>query len=494
MLVLSVILFFCSPPAPQAEPVAPPPRAVLDQDPDRRAEYDRRREAAGKDVEALWELHVWCSSFGMSKESRSCLRAILKLDRDHKGAREASGHLFYDGRWFTTQKKLDKYKKEEEERIAKEKGLVRFEGGWVPAEDLPFLRQGLVRDDLGDWVSKEDLERQEAGWIRQDLVWIKPEEADNVDKGLWKCGERWLDQKEADAYHAELDTWWVIPSEHFLLHTTCDREVAEKGLDAMERAWRDLRRVFGALPEGRVPVALLRDAAQYGVFAAGDQVSGRPGVEFAALSSIHYAFFADAWFDRLTGAYMGGGAAYWDASAPNGNSFGPHAARHAAAHSVIEALDPSPTALAKATPASNPETLRRAFYKEKKLPEWFRYGAAAYAERYFIDSLVAAGGKPHWAREWSIENIVSKGGLRPVRQILSTELSISDPNGSAKLINERGLVMAFILDGACEPVLERHKAIRDALAAGEKNLDKLFDALATELHKQTSELRKFADL
>jgi hypothetical protein len=474
------------------------PRAAqvghAEQDPDREREYERRREAAGADVDALWELHIWCSSFDMTKQSRSCLRAILKIDRDHRAAHEASGHLFFDGKWFTTQKKLDKYKKAEEERLAKEKGLVRFEGGWVSEADLPFLKQGLVRDGAGDWVSKEDLERQEAGWIRQDLVWISPEEAENVDKGLWKCGERWLAQAEADKYHSTLERWWVIPGEHFLLHSTCDREVAEKGLEAMERAWRDLRRVFGTVPEARVPVALLRDAAQYGRFAAGDQVTGRRGAEFAALSSIHYAFFADAWFDLAGREYKGGGAAYWDASAANGDSFGPHAARHAAAHSFIEALDPSPKALSKLTPASTPETVRRAFYKEKKLPEWFRYGAAAYAERYFIDSLVAVGGNPHWAREWSIQNIAAKGGLRPVRQVFSTELSVSDPDGSTKLINERGLVMAFILDGACPAVLERHKAIREAIVAGDKDLSKLFGALEGEINKHSSDLRKFAGL
>lgn len=464
------------------------------QDPDRDKEYERRREAAGKDVEALWDLHIWCSSFGMSKQSRSCLRAILKSDSDHRPAHEASGHLFFDGKWFTTQKKLDKYKKAEGERIAKEKGLVRFEDEWVPEADLPFLRRGLVRDGAGEWVSKEDLERQEAGWIRQDLVWIKPEEVENVDKGLWKCGERWLDQVEADKYHSSLERWWIIPGDHFLLHSTCDREVAEKALEVMERAWRDLRRVFGIVPARPVAVALLRDSGQYGRFAAGDQATGRPAVEFAALSSVHYAFFADAWFDLKTNEYKGGGVAYWDASTDAGNSFGPHAARHAAAHSFVEALDPSPVALAKALTASNPETIRRAFYKEKKLPEWFRYGAAAYAERYFIDSLVAAGGNPHWAREWSIQNIAAKGGLRPVRQVFSGELSVSDPSGSSKLINERGLVMAFILDGACAEVLERHKAIRDALEAGDQDLSKLFGALETEINKHSSDLRKFAGL
>jgi t-SNARE complex subunit (syntaxin) len=54
--------------------------------------------------------------------------------------------------------------------------------------------------------------------------------------------------------------------------------------------------------------------------------------------------------------------------------------------------------------------------------------------------------------------------------------------------------MAFILDGACAEVLERHKAIRDALEAGDQDLSKLFGALETEINKHSSDLRKFAGL
>jgi hypothetical protein len=78
--------------------------------------------------------------------------------------------------------------------------------------------------------------------------------------------------------------------------------------------------------------------------------------------------------------------------------------------------------------------------------------------------------------------------------VFSTELSVSDLAGSSKLINERGLVMAFILDGACAEVLERHKAIRDAMEAGKQDLSKLFGALETEINEHSSDLRKFAGL
>ena len=53
---------------------------------------------------------------------------------------------------------------------------------------------------------------------------------------------------------------------------------------------------------------------------------------------------------------------------------------------------------------------------------------------------------------------------------------------------------AAVLAGACAEVLERHKAIRDAMEAGKQDLSKLFGALETEINKHSSDLRKFAGL
>ena len=82
---------------------------VLAQDDDPEAIYKERREEAGKDPVKLWELHLWCEAYGMEKEAKSCARAVVKYDESHKEAHEYLGHVFYDGQWFTSERKLERF-------------------------------------------------------------------------------------------------------------------------------------------------------------------------------------------------------------------------------------------------------------------------------------------------------------------------------------------------------------------------------------------------
>lgn len=489
-LLLATLLALGSPStAVQPEPA----RVEPEQGDQRKQEYEQRRQAAGNDVQALWELHLWCEAYGLTKESASCLRAIVRVEPNHREARERLGHIQHDGRWFTNEKELEKYKKEQEERVAKEKGYVKHKGRWVPPEDLPFLEKGLVRDAMGRWLTPQELERIEAGWERQDLEWIPPEDLPKVEQGLWKCGDQWLDLAAANRHHAELDRWWLIPAEGFLLHSTCDREIALKALEAMELARRDLARIFGRPAPGELPIVLLRSLQQFNEFAAGVQGVRAPA-ELSSLSSIHHAYFADGWIDPRTKSFAGAGVAYWDAAAEHGDRFGPLAVRHAVGLAYAEALDPSPKARARIDQGGViGEKEHAEFWAEKKLPEWLRSGAASYAERYFVDSLVKAGGNPHWAREWSVSNIQSRGGLRPLQRIFDGRLDSNDVADSQKLLNERGLVVAFVVDGECAPVVEAHRAFQADLAAG-KPTARAIERLVKQVLASEGELRKFAGL
>jgi len=463
---------------------------------DKKAEYEKRRKDAGKDIQKLWDLYLWCDANGMDKQGRSCLRAIVRVDKSHRKAREALGHLEYAGKWFTTQKKLDKYKKEEEERIAEEQGLVRFNDEWVPADHVPYLEKGLTQDEKGNWVDKEELEKLKGGWVKQDTTWVSPDEIPNMEKGLWKCGEEWKSLEEANEYHSELGRWWVIPSEYYVVYTTCDRDTALKAIDHMERAYRDLNRALGGAPAGKVNVVVLRSEDQYREFAAG--VDGeRIPTDVRGLSSLHWSYFADTWFEGQEGdiTFMGAGVGYWDASTDAGSAFGVHSVRHAAALSLIEAVDPSPKALAKAQKSRLEGWNGEDFWGEKKLPEWYRFGIASYADRYFIDQFVAQGGNHHWAREWSIQNLLSKGGLRPTKQIFKAELSFQTIEDSIKLLNELGLVMAFVLDAKCAPVSAKYGAVKHAVRKGDaKEIEKAMTELETAIIENEKALLEFAGL
>jgi hypothetical protein len=436
-------------------------------------EYKKRRARAEGDAEKLWALADWSEANGLEKEFRSCLRAIVKIDDTDKRAHELLGHTFYDGRWFTSKRKYESYKKKrevqlrkEEERRAKAEGLVRHGDKWVHPDDLARLERGLIQDEDGNWINPEEQKKLADGWVRQDLEWISPEEKSKIDEGLWKCGDMWLGLEEANAYHAEFDKWWRIPGEHFIVYSTCTREIAKQALDNADQTQRDLIRIFGVRPQTKPHFLVLNSAEQYGRFASGDAATQRPGTESKGLSSVHGAFFADFWFDidmelgKVT--YTGGGVSYWDSSMSGGDMYGRLWARHAAAQSFIQGIDSSAEALHKMQTNPSPGFIEE-FWSEKKIPRWFRYGAAAYSERYFVDQFVKAGGNPLWAREWSVGNIAGQGGLDPLDRIFECEITVDDTRGSAKLINEAGLLVAFLLDGGCAPLTEEHGRLKEAI-------------------------------
>ncbi|MFN0007461.1 MAG: hypothetical protein ACKVXR_06090 [Planctomycetota bacterium] len=459
------------------------------------SEYEQKRKAAGEDAAKLWDVYLWCKGKGLEKEGRSTLRQILKVDREHKEANEALGNVFHDGKWFPSQKKVDEYKKEKEEKEAKEKGLVRFKGEWVPKDDVPFLQKGLVKNDQGEWVDAEAEKKRAEGWVKQDFTWISPEEKPHLEKGEWKCGDEWMSLKDANVFHSEPDQPWRIPGEHFTLVTTCDRELAtEKVQKHLEFAWEDLTRIFGKEPESPVTVLILRDQSQYETYAAGDQDAGIPPTESDGLSSIHYAYFADLGVDRVTEELCPMGVSYWDASTDAGNKWAIHSVRHALGQSFADAIDPSPKTLEKTRETQEADP--KAFWAEKKLPAWVRWGAAAYAERYFLDTLVARGGNSRWAREWSVSNIVGRGGLRSLQEIFRCDVTFEGGSDSQKLINEIGLVMWFIVDGECAPVKAKFKTLQDAIRDGKdaRTITLAANALQAEVEKHEAELRKFAGI
>jgi hypothetical protein len=440
-------------------------------------ELARRLAEAGDDVALLWDVRVWLEGQGRTQEGGAVLAAILELDPDHALARAALAHHAYDGRWFESYTELSRYRRDEERRMA-ERGLVRWRDGWAPTEHLAWLRLGFVEQLDGSWLHPgalarraEDAAHREAGWQRQDLTWISPEELESAQAGLWKCGERWLSLEEADRYHAELHRWWRVAGERFVVHTTLPRaaQAPEWAAWWADRTWNDLVRIFGVEPRGKPVVVVLDGIEQYNALAVGDPAAGLAPTELEGSSSVHYAFFAEAWLEDLGFGpeYQGCGVGWWDRDDPALAPFGQHSVRHAAAQSFVEAIDPSWNTVGAMVADGLVQAQVADFWAEKRIPRWLRYGAAAYVERYFVDDTVGEGGDPLWARKWATANLAGRGGPADLERVLEFALSAGDAAGSADLIQSAGLVVAFVLDGGDAEVAAAHAALRDALVAGD---------------------------
>lgn len=455
-------------------------------------EHARRLESAGDDgLLALREAYL---AAGDPVRSAEVLRRALRLFPESVEVRELAGHVRHGERWFATQANLDRFLARQVPEAAEARGHVRHRSLWMHPDEKALASKGWQRDpNTGLWETPEDRRQLERGAVRQDLEWVSERSAAHVDAGLWRVDGEWLELDEANRRHARLDHMWRIPTPDILLYTTVDRATAEAALIQMARAVGDLRRVFGVEPVLPLPVALLNSEEQVDQFAFGAPDGRRWPTHAGRTHVIQGAFFAERWFEQVDGerVFRGMGVGFWDPLVPYGDSYGVHCARLAVGHSYVDALDPSPKAVRAALARGPGADYSEAWHAEKRFPDWLRWGAAVYAERYFHDDQVVEGGDPWWARAWTLENLAARGGARPIEEILAFELDPGDREDAQKLLIEAGLLVAFMVDGECEPVREAHADLVRALLAGRLH-SKQFTALEEALLAHAAELAAFA--
>lgn len=453
-------------------------------------EFDRRLEAAGEDVQALWELVVWCDDTDREKSVGRVLRTIVRLQPDHRRARRRLGHVLHEGRWFTTQKKLEAHLQGLAAARAREQGLVSYRGEWVSPRDLPFLKRGLLRGPLGRWITPAEQRKLESGWQLQDLEWIPPSDVPRVEQGLWKCDDRWLTAAEADRWHGDLPRSWVVPSPHLTVWSTCRRATILGAIEAMESGYRELGRLYGSAPAEPLPVVLLRRAQELKALCF-EGIDGFPPADGRQLTVQIRSVFAESRLvaEKRRKKWLGSGTAFWDTRTDAGDQRGLHNARMAMGLSFADAMDPSAKAVAKADRKGIYEGFVQDFYGEKRHPAWFRWGAACYASRYYEDS-VSRGGDPWWTRRWSVGEIERLGGMTFLRPAF--ELDPAQAGSDChRLVLTCGLLVAFVLDGGCAPVEAVHGELQAALRAA-RDPELIFQRLRTEIEDHEPELRAFA--
>jgi Pretoxin HINT domain len=87
------------------------------------AEYEQRRAQATNSIESHWSLAQWCSEHKLPAQERAHLRAILKLDPEHRVANVALGHVLSGGTWITTDElQAQQSQSESQQRSMKEYG------------------------------------------------------------------------------------------------------------------------------------------------------------------------------------------------------------------------------------------------------------------------------------------------------------------------------------------------------------------------------------
>ncbi len=453
-------------------------------------DFKERFADAGKDADKLWALYEWSLEEKSRKKYRNrILNRLVKEHPDHRQAHEALEHVEYEGKWYDSQRDLDKAMK----AIAEEKGLVKFNDKWVPKADVAYLMRGLEKDEFDRWFDPVAKKKLSEGWKLQDLVWVEPTEVAKIDEGLWKCDDKWLPLEDADAWHDDFETPWVIPTERAIVWSTAARETAMKAAKQAEAAWYDMRKVFGFGGELPIPFMVVRNQRDYLRFMDGDESNDLPQLDPMAMSAMNRAAFADLWFDFDAEVYRGMGVTYWDAEDQYGDNYGIHDARFAFGLSYVESIDPAITEseMVLAEGEVSPE-FAQVRITAHKLPRWFRWGAAAYASRWFVDNTVKAGGDAFWAKKWSAGNLSQQGGLLPMDDFFEFEASGGNEN-TAQLLLQAGAVVAYLVDGKNADLGKLRSELQSAMEKGE-DTEKIFKAIRKELSSKEEQIRAFAGL
>jgi hypothetical protein len=255
-------------------------------------------------------------------------------------------------------------------------------------------------------------------------------------------------------------------------------------------------RLFGVAPAEKPHLLVLPNLDQYNQAASSNAVGESEG-----FSSLNGAYFADAFFDaEKPPQYQGCGVCYWDRSDARLAAWGPYWVRWAAAQSYIDAIDPAWAAISdrvSAVGAGDPAGYGTAFWGEKRIPRWLRYGAAAYAERFLRNPEAAQGDDPWTLRSFAFAELKKSGGLRKLDDVFAFKLSLNDVPGSTRMYYEAGLLVSYLLDGAPndKELAGALKTLQSALGTGAKaDSTAAADGLQQALSKREKELRKFAGL
>ncbi|MEO0481659.1 MAG: hypothetical protein AAF196_19480, partial [Planctomycetota bacterium] len=351
------------------------------------------------------------------------------------------------------------------------------------AGELDAWRRGrrYVPGEDGQWVREVDV-GQPATSVKFDLEWLSLSDQIALSNGIGRS------KAEENDFHSRLLRWWKIPSEHFHAYSTCERSRTLTALEWMESAHADLVRIYGVEPQLPATVILTRSLEQYNLFGI-TQPDGLEDVppELTGRQALYHSFPCESWLDVAEGAqYPGAAAAYWESNSV-GDAWGPLAVRHAAGLAFAEVVDPSPAEERRYRTDPERQFDAVAFWSEKQVPLWFRYGAATYVERYLIDD---NSSDPTWARNWSLGELQAKGGVGELERLFRFDLDQNAVSRSRDLILRSGAVMAFILDGGVPAVEEAHLAFKAALR-DQQGVAEAFDGLEEALRSAREELEAF---
>ncbi len=243
-----------------------------------RAELKKKVSAAKKDAEKLFALALWAKRKGLDIDSVRLLRKVIKLNPDHKDARERLGFVQHKGKWVT-KKALETLQKKAMEAEYKKRGWVKHKGEWIDPKELKYAKLGYSKDKEGAWIRKKDKERFAHGYVHHPEIgiWIKKGDLEKAEAGQVPVQGKWMSLADADKQHQSWESPWVIVEDDFILVTDLPYAEAEKRVTELSSALISIKGLAWTpslpLPK-RVPIFCFAKQADYVDFGAQYDESG----------------------------------------------------------------------------------------------------------------------------------------------------------------------------------------------------------------------------
>ncbi|MFC1586762.1 LA_0442/LA_0875 N-terminal domain-containing protein [Planctomycetota bacterium] len=125
---------------------------------------NKLKEMDNQSAEDHFQMAGWCKENLSNKKAREHWQKAIEIDPDHEGARTALGFTNYKGKWLTKKelevvkaREAEEYASDAESQAMRDKGYEKFNGDWVPKEDIPHLEKGEVK--YGDkWMTPEEMD------------------------------------------------------------------------------------------------------------------------------------------------------------------------------------------------------------------------------------------------------------------------------------------------------------------------------------------------
>jgi hypothetical protein len=405
-------------------------------------ELKAKEAAAQKDPDKMFEVAQWAKDKGLANDSKRLYQAILKLKPDHAGTNEAVGNELIEGKWLPA-KEAEALRKKAAAAEFAAKGFVEVSGVWVEKDKVEDAKQGIFHHE-NELVNKAELLALQAGKVRHPDTGqlIDAKHLEKAKNKYYPVGnDRWVDLKEADVWHSDVNRPWIV-------RTTRGIVISTLGLDKLTQLGMQVDFAYDRV----MPLLGLERL----------HPDKRPIVLIAATRSEYTAYGNDLGDGTdACGAFMAPKEAkiripYFDdvrmAVCDNDKDMGTRYVRHA-------------TGLALAAAAAN--------QAGADLPQWLEHGIGSLTSRFHDESDAGWFGKAQQGR----------GGVGNVKAFFPS-FAISgemEPVAISHNLYGAGLLLSFAASGQDEKCSEAWTGVKGLFAGNKGNAEKTVAKLQTAL-------------